>query len=782
MARKQKAPASSNLPAIAQPKGRDELTRQAMPRSGGRFGDGQIYQMFNRYSPEAFGLSMSAKQSTSSAHNLVFIRDPILYDLYDEMVDRDPIIAMGIRHIVAQVLALEVRFEPADESEKAIEIARAAEKDLKIDGSDSGWNALVETLVRGIVAHGLAVNEIVWKYDERERRMAASKYLWRHPGQFTFDSDGNLMLWHGFGKKETPKAADEFDVLPLKFAVARTPGMYGSPFGRSAIHELRWFWSFKRTMILAYLSAIDKYGTPLAEITVKGAQDDGLDDRMAAAKDILNNLTRDNGVVLPEGMELKWESRGASAGTLPHKDAIEFIDGNMLKVLLGSTLHVQEAQFGNRAMGETHERTGAQYGGSTVRHIESAINGTVVRPWMLMNFGGTDLAPVVRLDDDTETDVDQAVKVIETGRKMGLRQRASQAREWLGIEMAEDGEEAVEGAPDPDPIIDPDDLKFSQKKKNSITFADKRPSLKDAAKRIRRNEAIAARLKELAQPEIQKALDEVRLALSDWKPEHPLQPNMAGAVIPTVRLDADPIEKALLGLRALAARDTLALAQRSVSFEDEGGAESAGIYDDGIEWLRSEGFVKASETAQLSEAIRRIDPLYNSRIARNTIQNMARKISRDIAIEATVQIERHLVAAVERGTTIGEFLKQMDTLAAEQALPGATDAYLENVFRTETSSAYGNMTREASESKEVADFFWGYEIFNPDDDRSRESHAAINGLRVKKGSEAFNAMPTPPFSYQCRCTIIPLYSGDPGNSDFEEPSNALSLIQNIEGF
>jgi hypothetical protein len=124
----------------------------------------------------------------------------------------------------------------------------------------------------------------------------------------------------------------------------------------------------------------------------------------------------------------------------------------------------------------------------------------------------------------------------------------------------------------------------------------------------------------------------------------------------------------------------------------------------------------------------------------------------------------------------------MDVLLDEGQLPGATDGYLNMVYRTETSNGYHEQLKRELEGNAASDNFWGIEVFNPNDERSRPSHAAIDGLLLQKGSSAYQSLGVPPFSYQCRCTMVPIYVGDPADPGVEESDDADELVAAIERF
>lgn len=127
----------------------------------------------------------------------------------------------------------------------------------------------------------------------------------------------------------------------------------------------------------------------------------------------------------------------------------------------------------------------------------------------------------------------------------------------------------------------------------------------------------------------------------------------------------------------------------------------------------------------------------------------------------------------------GEFLGRLDTLEADGVTPDGLGGYWENVFRTETANAYSKQQELIEEDTDVAAALWGWEGFNPSDDRSRPSHAAIDGVKFRKGSEAAAALGRPPFGFQCRCVLVRLIGG---NGAYEEDGREGSVAAGVRGW
>lgn len=154
-----------------------------------------------------------------------------------------------------------------------------------------------------------------------------------------------------------------------------------------------------------------------------------------------------------------------------------------------------------------------------------------------------------------------------------------------------------------------------------------------------------------------------------------------------------------------------------------------------------------------------------------------------VSEETARRLRVALQEAYDRGETAQSFLTAMRELTEAGELPTGMDSYLQMVFRTEMAKGYEEQRETFQSLPEVRDHTWGYELLNPDDDRSRPTHAAIDGLILKKGSLADRASrPGPPWHYQCRCTRVPIIVADvaEADQDYAEPGDALARVRAIE--
>jgi SPP1 gp7 family putative phage head morphogenesis protein len=166
--------------------------------------------------------------------------------------------------------------------------------------------------------------------------------------------------------------------------------------------------------------------------------------------------------------------------------------------------------------------------------------------------------------------------------------------------------------------------------------------------------------------------------------------------------------------------------------------------------------------------------------AERKVRERAIALARSGSNQATEKVREFVAKAIQNGESLGDFLKRIDAMAEAGEVPGGIDSYWQNVMRTEMSEAYSEQQRQ--EEKEIGQFMWGHVGCNPNDSRSRPTHASIDGVQFKEGSQASHILGWPPYSFQCRCSLSPIIDPNPQASAFTEDPSALSIATGIERF
>jgi SPP1 gp7 family putative phage head morphogenesis protein len=128
--------------------------------------------------------------------------------------------------------------------------------------------------------------------------------------------------------------------------------------------------------------------------------------------------------------------------------------------------------------------------------------------------------------------------------------------------------------------------------------------------------------------------------------------------------------------------------------------------------------------------------------------------------DVAAKVERGLQAAVYelvgQGATVKEGTKALRKKFDDLGLGDRGDHLIETVFRTQTQLAYGAGRWEADQAPEIQEILWGYQYSAVGDDRTRETHLALDGTVLPKEDPLWERI-WPPNGWNCRCQVIPIF-------------------------
>ncbi len=302
---------------------------------------------------------------------------------------------------------------------------------------------------------------------------------------------------------------------------------------------------------------------------------------------------------------------------------------------------------------------------------------------------------------------------------------------------------------------------------------------------LKRLDAIAEAMREMSREELATALtmgaDQISgLAAADDS----LASVSAGALEPLGITRV--IELGIASSRALALRNALDSAAKFAPSLGKipDGAAVAPIYEDAMSWMLGRKIATKQQVAELRDAVMAVEGMPGDiRRVTAAIREQAQAVAAATNENLGRIYAEHIAAAVNDGKTVGEFTEGLREALAKGEAPVPGAGYLENVYRTETAQAYQKQREAMWAGDDLDPYIGGFEFFNPNDDRSRPGHAALEGLVIRKGSAAHRALPPgPPFDFQCRCQMIAIMIADPQKNDVEESPDALGRVQAIETF
>lgn len=743
-------------------------------------------------------MGMRPKSSESSAHGFIYVSSKEFHDLMDEMVDRDLAIAAAVSMIVAYIETRELILETDEKDERATKIRDAVrEHILKLRGH-FGFSQLVSTLVYGAVIHGLSINEIVWEL--KDGLFVPAAFVQRHPGQFGFDELGEPYILRDVPSGLiSARVSDARRAEENKFIVMRMNGRYGDPFGESAIFGVRWVYALKKGVLSSWVDFADTYGTPLAVAKIeKGAQN--IEDLQNKIEEAMSDLRVKNGITLPPGVDLNFQARDGGGQSKDIYDSLTArLERAQVRFILGSTLSTMENEgTGSLAQARVHSATQDTRTRPVASALQDALQDGIINPFVRLNFG--DGAPAPRLSVDTETgiDVEQALKIIDSAVNWNIDVTKAQAREWTGIRLPSEGEEILERTSAQgiagDRLFPPGDSEeFAERKKRGMPDRNQERSfgviLENVALAASEDAASAmggevmdalARLGKKTKDK-DAPLPAAAAAATAYKPKAKEWPGLRNALIASKALAAaingKHIMKALPGKFA---ESPIVFADASAKAAVDGLPSE---FRESAQWMLDRKVMSVAEVRRMAESMALLNTSQTAAFFESELRREILAISAAANTQMIERFQSSLAAAIRDGRSFAQFFEVAEELRSNGSMPIVGDGYIENVFRTETALMYERQREAQLQDPDLVDFYWGDQLFNRNTEGSRETHRAIDGLLLERGSDAYEASrPGPPWSYQCTCTRAPVIVADVRNSGFKESPGALDLVRSIVRF
>ena len=780
--------------------------------------------------PGEMNIELTAVKSSSNAAGYTGLIGQRHYDLMDEMMDKDVTISsslgLAVGYLMMRPFSLAAPTAELREDPRMEEVIRFCEGAL----AESNFSYLRWVMTLGVQQHGNAVCEIAWKVRPSDGKIVPERFFHCHPGQFMYSRAGEAFLAGGDGKV-TP--------LPLmKFVRAAGFALYDNPFGQAVLYPLRFAYYFKKKALIAWMRFTDKFGFPLAvgKIPRDAVEAEAIKTAFLSA---LSRLGTDDALVLGAGEELEFIQRGAggssssSSGSV-HQGVVDYLDRAIVRHILGAELTSTVTEKGARSLGEVHERTVLKRVLPFALMVDAAITRAVLRPLVTLNFGPDVPSPLAVTDIEESQTTDESRAILETAAKVNIPVAVEQAQRWLGLRPPLPGEPVLDtkvagwdggggggAAPEPEPPEPP--AKASVRGGAALVpFGDRRAAWAERYSRAGGSDVVAvfredASFRDDVLQEARDITEESRGVLDRLasagaessraglatvmkataagiarrygvESESKL-PAEAKACVDISGLDASrELSAVVWGGRALAlhAKQSF-LAPFAASPGEFGARFTAGVrlfstlpdeFTDAMEWMVSRGVVTVAQANAIAAALA-------EEFKTKSVDEWAREVRHEyfalagaVDLGVTKKVQGLIASAVASGQSVAGFLEGVD---AATGTAGGLDAYWDMVFRTETGNAYSEQQAAIERDPAFRSVLWGYEGMNPGDERSRESHAKINGVRFALDSAA-QVLGYPPFAYQCRCAVVPIMDPDPARSGIRESGGALAVAAGVQRF
>jgi len=705
-------------------------------------------------------------------------------EVYQKML-RDERVWTGLRRVQGPIAALPWHVEPYLEpgslkptpaDEEAADFCEHVLRRMRGHFSKDLWDVL-DALVCGF-----SIAEMVFELVPAGRwagKIGLKALKSKDPKNYRIETDEFLNIT---GLRNFATNYSTGDPLEIERFVHFAPfARYERPEGWSLLRPAyRFFW-IKDTVLK--LRAV--FAERFAQGTVVGKYNPANAECKAAMKTLVQNFKGEVGVLIPNDAEIEIV-QAATASEDVFKAFIDDCNESILVAIVGSTLETQEGEkTGALRMGLVHKATAQISVELIATWLADVLTEQVCERLVRLNFASAN-TPTFGFDLDEPADLgDTAEALDKVVNRLGIAVPAAWARGRLGIPEPAEGEEVLEAKPEPvmqpgKPNVPgkPDGLKnvpgddppeqFAEGGNDAadLRFVSVQRIEEATAGLIKRNRkaglaAFAAMFESVEEP-IKSAL--AAGDLSDVLYLRPVTDELESflqELLLTSRLTG-----MLHGFEEMR-REWKELAPADVRFPEFRPFDVPDV----IRFAEEDE--DEDELLTIAEAARK----FSGRIpmTRDLFVTLARKV-RDEAFfvagltagEGRNDIQPLVKRAIEQGLSWEQFQDALAGLASEltdrawveRQYPGAFKLvqrpyHAENVFRTNVMGAYNQGRRSAFEDPSVAAEFPAWQYSAILDERTRATHAAMDG-KVYRADDPIWAEWYPPNGYQCRCFVIPV--------------------------
>lgn len=361
--------------------------------------------------------------------------DPDAYlTLAEEIEERDAHYASVLGTRKRAVSGIKPIVEPASERRLDKRIAAAVTTMPGRPGIKRGIASLLDALGKGY-----AVAEILWQTDPSWEPV---ELTWRDPRFFVFDqvSRSEIRLRH-----ETDPALG-IPLAPFKF-VQHVPALkIGIPIRGGLARLVAWCYLFKAYSIKDWMAFLDVFGMPLR----LGRYDPSAKpDDIEILKAAVANLGSDAAAVMPKGMEIEFQALSGLSGTESlFERAADWFDAQISKAVLGQTMTADNGS--SLAQAKVHNEVRHDIQTADADELEITIERDLIRPYVDLNFGPQQAYPRISYPVKQPENLKALSRSVAMLVPVGLKVKASELREKLGLSEPQDGDELLEAqAPKP---------------------------------------------------------------------------------------------------------------------------------------------------------------------------------------------------------------------------------------------------------------------------------------------------------------------------------------------
>lgn len=303
------------------------------------------------------------------------------------------------------------------------------------------------------ILDGISIQEMVWKLDEDRYEFYIDRMFSCYKDRFVFSKDGHLALltrsnvfygelvhpWQFIKHVYSPSGgswSNPSDEGRLYWGRGLEDFIYPNYFFKTVVLNLytRWLQRLSNGVLIGRYPRRDKEG-------------------QATALELLEAYQEDEELIYPSGEEWSIEIKEATrAPADTYLAFIEYVDRQMSKAILGSTLIIDQGDVGSQSLGEVHERTTfGKISEFDRMGLEETMNRDVVPVMGQINHIPKNLWPTFRFQTDaTKPAAASILESMSILQSLGFEVSAEMVTESTGFRKPKPGETILQAKETPD--------------------------------------------------------------------------------------------------------------------------------------------------------------------------------------------------------------------------------------------------------------------------------------------------------------------------------------------
>lgn len=281
------------------------------------------------------------------------------------------------------------------------------------------------------IGKGFSAHEIIWH--QQPGRTWPARLIYR-PQRF-------FEISHEDGETIQLRTEDGMaDLRPLKFLLHRHPSKSGNIVRSGITRQIAAVWCYATYTLKDWATFVQAYGLPI-RLGKYGPGASEADKRTLWRA--VASIAGDTAAMIPESMNLEFvDATDKAAGAVLFEKRMDFLNRETSKIVLGGTAGT-EAISGGHAVGQEHRAAEDDVEKFDAGLLNVSVNAQIIRVMIDLTFGPQACYPTINIGRPDETPLAAVVDAIQKLAPFGLRVKASQIRDRLGLAPPDDGDTDV---------------------------------------------------------------------------------------------------------------------------------------------------------------------------------------------------------------------------------------------------------------------------------------------------------------------------------------------------